>query len=78
MSKSTESEAPRSFDETLQQLEQRVRMLEAGDVPLEDALKLFEEGITLTREAHERLDDAERRITELSEGPDGSVQEREL
>ena len=68
----------RSFEETLRELEARVRSLEAGDKPLEDALKLFEEGIALTRECHERLDGAERRIAELSAGPDGEVEEREI
>ena len=68
----------RSFEDTLRELEDRVRRLEAGDQPLEDALKLFEEGIALTRECHERLDVADRRIAELSAGPDGEVQEREL
>ncbi|MCB9742055.1 MAG: exodeoxyribonuclease VII small subunit [Alphaproteobacteria bacterium] len=68
----------RSFEDTLRELEDRVRRLEAGDQALEDALKLFEEGIALTRECHERLDAADRRIAELSEGPDGEVREREL
>lgn len=70
-------EPRRSFEETLAELEDRVRRLEAGDQPLEEALKLFEEGIGLTRACHERLDAAERRIAELSQGPDGVV-EREL
>ena len=51
--------------------EDRVRKLESGDQPLEDALRLFEEGIELTRACHERLDAAERRRGELSGGKGG-------
>ena len=60
------SEEPqKSFEELIEALEDRVRKLEAGDLPLEQALKLFEEGIELTRDCHERLDAADRRIVEL-------------
>ncbi len=55
----------RSFDELIEALEARVRQLESGDLPLGDALKLFEEGIELTRNCHERLDAADRRIIDL-------------
>lgn len=70
--------AKRTFEQTLAELEDRVRKLEAGDQPLEDALRIFEEGIALTRECHERLDEADRRIAELSQPPDGEIREREL
>jgi len=60
------SEEPqKSFEELIEALEDRVRKLEAGELPLEHALKLFEEGIELTRDCHERLDAADRRIVEL-------------
>lgn len=60
------SEEPqKSFEELIEALEDRVRKLEAGELPLEQALKLFEEGIELTRDCHERLDAADRRIVEL-------------
>jgi len=72
--------APRSFEESLSELEARVRALEAGDLPLEDALRLFEEGISLTRECHEKLDAADQRLVELTRGPDdgAAVRERDL
>jgi exodeoxyribonuclease VII small subunit len=69
-------ESERTFEQILTELEDRVRKLESGDQPLEDALRLFEEGIELTRACHERLDAAERRIVELTEGKDGEVKER--
>ena len=56
-----------SFDDLIGQLESRVRRLESGELPLEAALELFEEGIELTRACHECLDDAGRRLLELSD-----------
>lgn len=68
----------RSFEQALEALENRVRKLEAGDMPLEEALSLFEEGIELTRECHEKLDAADQKIVELTRGMDSEIQEREL
>lgn len=60
------SEAPpRSFEASLEALEQIVRDLEQGDLPLEKSLELFEQGIRLSRECQERLSQAERRIEVL-------------
>ena len=67
----------RSFEEALSALENRVRKLEAGELPLEEALGLFEEGIELTRECHEKLDAADQKIIELSRGMDEEIQETE-
>jgi exodeoxyribonuclease VII small subunit len=68
---------PRSFEEALEALESRVRKLEAGEMPLEEALGLFEEGIELTRECHEKLDAADQKIVELTRGMDEHVEEIE-
>jgi len=59
--KSTEQQA-RTFEASLEALEQIVRELEQGDLPLEKSLELFEQGIRLSRECQERLNQAERRI----------------
>lgn len=61
----------RSFEAALAELEARVQKLEQGELPLEDALRLFEEGVGLVRECHERLDAADARILALTRGPDG-------
>ena len=53
---------PRSFETSLEALEQIVRQLESGDLPLEKSLELFEQGIRLSRECQDRLSQAERRI----------------
>lgn len=62
-----------SFEDALAALEARVRDLERGEVPLERALALYEEGVKLVRTCHERLDDADKRITELSSDPTGRL-----
>ena len=60
-----------TFEDSLSALEKIVRGLEDGDLPLEESLKLFEDGVRLARECRERLDQAERRIEVLLEGDDG-------
>ena len=52
----------RTFEASLEALEQIVRQLEDGDLPLEKSLELFEQGIRLSRDCQERLSQAERRI----------------
>ncbi|HZF53458.1 MAG TPA: exodeoxyribonuclease VII small subunit [Polyangiaceae bacterium] len=54
-----------SFEESVRRLATIVEQLEAGDLPLERSLELFEEGVRLARAAQERLDRAERRVEEL-------------
>jgi len=55
----------RTFEASLEALEQIVRELERGDLSLERSLELFEQGIRLSRECQERLNQAERRIEVL-------------
>jgi len=52
----------KSFESSLEQLELIVRELEQGELPLERSLELFEQGVKLSRECQERLNQAERRI----------------
>ena len=59
------SDETRTFEELIGALEERVRRLETGELELVDALKIFEEGIELTRDCHERLDAADRRLVDL-------------
>jgi exodeoxyribonuclease VII small subunit len=56
---------PASFEEAQKRLAAIVEQLEAGDLPLERSLALFEEGVRLARAAQERLDRAEKRVEEL-------------
>lgn len=59
------SEAPQSFETALSRLGDIVQRLEGGELPLEESLKLFEEGVRLARAAESRLDAAEKRVEEL-------------
>ena len=54
-----------TFEQALQQLEQIVQKLEKGELPLEDSLKLYEDGIRLSRLCHGKLEEAEGRIEVL-------------
>lgn len=60
-----DADAAASFEESTRRLARIVEQLEAGDLPLESSLALFEEGVRLARIAQERLDRAERRVEEL-------------
>lgn len=59
------------FESSLSRLEQIVRELERGEMPLEKSLRLFEEGVGLSRDCQERLNEAERRVEVLLRGPEG-------
>jgi len=64
-----------SFEEALTALEALVGRLESGDLPLEESLRLFEDGVRLTRLCTARLEDAEQRIALLTREPDGALRE---
>ncbi len=61
----------KDFESSLAALEKIVRELERGDLPLEQSLELFEQGVRLSRECQERLQQAERRIEILLSDSEG-------
>ena len=61
------------FEDSLNQLETIVGQLEKGDLPLEDSIKLFEEGIHLSAVCKEELDAAEGKVQILLKQRDGSM-----
>lgn len=61
------------FEDSLARLEQIVSQLEAGNLPLEDSLKVFEEGIALARHCAKYLEDAEQRIEILTRDEGGAL-----
>ena len=65
-------EAPR-FEAALRQLEEIVQRLEKGELPLEESLKLYEEGIRLSRLCHQKLEEAEGRIEMLMKDARGEL-----
>jgi exodeoxyribonuclease VII small subunit len=54
-----------SFEDAVKRLSEIVQTLERGDLPLEDSLRLFEEGVRLSRASQEKLDGAQKRVEEL-------------
>lgn len=65
----------KTFEESLDALEERVRSLESANLPLDRALTLFEEGVGLARTCHEHLEAAEKRVAALSRGASGVVED---
>ena len=61
------------FEDSLARLEQIVSQLEAGNLPLEESLKVFEEGIALARHCARYLEEAEKRIEILSKDDQGAL-----
>lgn len=62
----------KTFEASMQRLEEIVRTMERGELPLEQSLKLFEEGTALVRTCGTMLDEAEMKIVKLMKGPDGA------
>ena len=62
----------RTFEESMQRLEQIVRAMERGDVPLEESLKLFQEGTELVQSCGKLLDKAQLQVTKIMTAADGS------
>ena len=62
----------KTFEENLQRLEQIVRAMERGDVPLEESLKLFREGTELVKNCSKMLDEAQLQVQKVMTAPDGT------
>ena len=67
-----------TFEQSITRLEQIVRLMERGDVPLEESLKLFQEGTELVRSCEKLLNDAELQVNKIAAAPDGSPVEEEF
>jgi exodeoxyribonuclease VII small subunit len=64
------------FEDALNKLEKIVSKLEEGDIPLEESLKLFEEGIRLSRFCNQKLDEAEKKVEILLKNKNGVIKPR--
>ncbi len=64
-----------TFEQALTRLDEIVKLLERGDAPLDDSLKLFEEGTALVKKCGLALDKAEQRVTVLTTNETGEVVE---
>jgi exodeoxyribonuclease VII small subunit len=65
--------AKEKFEDALEKLENIVREMETGEMPLDSALKSFEEGIRLIRFCSAKLEDTQRRVEQLL-GKENSLQ----
>lgn len=64
----------KTFETALEQLEQLVREIESGDLPLEKSMQKFEEGVKLSKYCARKLDEAENKINLLLEKQNGTVE----
>ncbi len=68
----------KSFEASMQRLEQIVRAMERGDVPLEESLKLFQEGTELVKNCNQLLDNAQLQVKKIMVSADGSPVEEDF
>lgn len=61
-----------TFEQSMQRLEQIVRIMERGDAQLDESLKLFQEGTELVRSCEKLLNEAELQIKKVMTAPDGT------
>jgi exodeoxyribonuclease VII small subunit len=61
------------FEDLYRELDETVRKLETGDLPLAEALALFERGTALAEQCNSLLDDAELHVRQLTTRPDGGL-----
>ncbi len=71
----SETKNPESFETTLERLETLVKTMEAGGGTLEETLRLYEEGVALSKGLQKQLEKAQGRLAELSE-KGGEMQEQ--
>lgn len=64
-----------SFEESVKRLDEIIKHLESGDLPLEESLSLFEEGTCLITSCNAMLEEAEQKVSILRIGKDGSLSE---
>lgn len=67
-----------NFENNIKRLEEIIGLLEKGEVPLDECLSLFEEGVKLSKDSIEMLNKAEQKIRLLTENEDGTVAETDF
>ena len=72
------NEKSMEFEKALVRLEEIVKQMEQGNLPLDAALQLFEEGTSLVKLCAKQLDEAELKVVRLMKGEDGSPVETEF
>ncbi len=64
-----------TFENAMQRLDEIVKILERGEVPIEESLKLFEEGASLIKKCNNVLNKAEQKVSLIFKGADGEPEE---
>lgn len=65
----------KTFEDSMTQLEKIVEDLEDGDLPLETAIKKFEEGVRLSKFCFDKLEETEKKVSLLLKDQDGNISE---
>ncbi len=73
MTEGTPDISQMTFEDALRALEEVVKQLESGEVPLDDSIDLYERGEKLRQHCQARLDSAQARIEKIVQGPDGKA-----
>lgn len=66
----------KTFEDSMTQLEKIIENLEDGDLPLEAAIKKFEEGVRLSKFCFDKLDETEKKVSLLLQDQNGKIQEK--
>lgn len=66
----------KSFEQSMDELDEIVRALENGDTALDESLKLFEQGVKLSKSCQDMLEKATQKVTILLQNEDGDLQEK--
>ena len=74
----SKQDRPESFEQALAELESITAQMERGEVPLDESLRLYERGTFLLTHCQQRLDAAEKQISELGRGEGGRLAQRPL
>ena len=64
-----------TFEQSMQRLEEIVRLMEKGEAPLEEGLRLFEEGSQLAASLHIQLEKAEQKVVQMTTNEDHTIKE---
>lgn len=78
MSKNVKQKSELTFEESLKRLEEIVETLEAGNAPLEESIKLYEEGMGLSKSCMTRLNDAKLRLKKIQKNAGGALEETDM
>ncbi len=78
MSKNTKKNEIPAFEESLKRLEEIVDTLEAGNAPLAESIKLYEEGMTLAKSCMMQLNEAKLKLKKIQRGAGGAIEENDL